>query len=358
MSTGETGQPAIIWTGDAYLVVWDDARAGGVNRDIYGVMLTADGSRMGGGDVLIADTPHAALSPEVAPLPGGQGFVVAFEQCEGPSATGCAAGSSVATVVLGADGKPAGAPPITISPAVMNLQRRPYLATDTDKVYVTYRDQVAGPRTIARLSSLDGAGNQTGPGVVLDEASNGQYPHVAVGPSQVALIYQRTNPNPEIVLALLSQELAMQREVVLRTGEASEATNPVVQWNTDRWVTAWEDARGGGDPAIYATVVDAQGTAMAAQAAYDENGNWPTIASGGGMTSLIGFYGYPGQRVFLARMQANGRLKPGQVVLDTGKFPAVAYNGGGGVNKMGEYAVVYENESVQQIMFARFECAD
>jgi hypothetical protein len=126
-----------------------------------------------------------------------------------------------------------------------------------------------------------------------------------------------------------------------------------VQWNTSRWVTAWEDERSG-EATIFAAVVDPQGNALPAQQAYDENGNWPTIASGGAMTSLIGFYGYPGQHVLLARVEADGRLKPGQVVLDTGKFPAVTHND----TQQGEYAVVYENTELQEIMFARFKCAD
>jgi hypothetical protein len=359
---GASSQAAIIWTGMNYLVVWGDGRAGGANQDIYGVMLTAEGERVGE-DVLLADTPQVALSPEVAPFPSGGGFVLAFESCPQVTDDGCQGGSSVATVMLGADGKPMGAPtaaPTTISPPVP-VQRRPYLATGNGKVYVAYRDQVAGPmgmRTVARVAMLDAAGAQMGEGVIADAASNGLYPNVAVGPDQVALIYARNKPKAEIVLALYDPALTFQREIIVRQGMDSEATNPVVQWNTNRWVTAWEDQRAGVEPLIFATVVDQAGQAQPAQEAYGENGNWPTIASGGMMTSLIGFYGYPGQRVFLARMEANGHLKPGQVVLDTGKFPSVAYNGSGGVRKMGEYAVVYENEALEEIMFARFECAD
>jgi hypothetical protein len=360
---GVSTQAAILSAGSNYLVVWGDGRAGGASQDIYGVMLTAQGERLSGSeDVLLADTPQAALSPEVAPLPAGGGFVLTFESCAQITDDGCQGGSAVATVLLDAQGKPVGAPtaPTIVSQAV-SVQRRPYLASGNGKLYIAYRDQIAGAggaaTTVARLSTLDANGAQEGPGVVADMASNGQYPHVAVGPDQVALIYQRTKPKTEIVLAQYDPALAFQREIIVRPGMDSDATNPVVQWNTNRWVTAWEDQRAGEDPLIFATVVDQQGQALPAQEAYDENGNWPTIASGM-MTSLIGFYGYPGQRVFLARMEPNGRLKPGQVVLDTGKFPAVAYNATGGTRGMGEYAVVYENETLQEIMFARFECAD
>ena len=353
---GDSVAPAIVWTGDGYFVVWADGR-GGAGNDIYGVMLAPDGSRKGGmADTLLADGAGPAASPEIAPLPGG-GFVVVYEDC---NIAGEGALCAVNSIRVGADGQPAGTP-VKVSDAVA-VQRRPYVATGHDKVYVTFRDSVmvgGAARTMARLTTLDAAGAAAGPGVVVHEGSNGQYPHVAVSPTQVALVYQRENPNADIVLALFDPALTFLEEIVVRNGSmfTGDATNPVVQWNTTRWVAAWEDQRGG-EAAIYATVVDPQGNIGTTQQAYDENGNWPTIASGGLMTSLIGFYGYPGQHVMLARLEADGTLKPGQVVLDTGKFPAVAYSPTGGARGMGEYAVVYQNEGVKEIYFARFECMD
>ena len=348
-ATGASVQPSILWTGSGYLVAWGDARGGGM--DIFGATLAPDGTRTGSmQDVLLANTAGLATSPEIAALPGG-GFVVVFEDCDSVGAT---ANCGVMSVRVGADGNPQGEP-VLVSPPVP-VQRRPYVATGHGQIYATFRDIVGG-KTMARVTTLDAAGAASGPGVLVHMPSNGQYPHVAIGPSQVAMVYERDNPSAEIVLALFDPSLNMQQEVVVRTGMASPATNPVVQWNTSRWVTAWEDERTG-EATIFATVVDPQGNAQQAQQAYDENGNWPTIASGGLMTSLIGFYGYPGQRVMLARVEADGSLKPGQVVLDTGKFPAVAYNDQGGVRMMGEYAVVYENTDLQEIMFARFECKD
>ena len=274
-----------------------------------------------------------------------------FEECD--STTG-AGNCGVSSVRVGADGNPQGGV-VVVSPPVP-VQRRPYVANGHGNTYVTFRDQVdvgGMQKTMARLTTLDGGGAATGPGVVVHMQSNGQYPHVAIGPSQVALVYQRENPSAEIVLALFDPGLNPQQEIVVRTGMASDATNPVVQWNTSRWVVAWEDQRSG-EAAIYAAAVDPQGNALPAQQAYDENGNWPTIASGGHDTSLVGFYGYPGQHVLLARVEADGSIKPGQVVLDTGKFPAVVHN----ETKAGEYAVVYENTELQEVMFARFECPD
>jgi hypothetical protein len=350
-----SGQPAIHWNGTNYLVAWADERGGG--SDIYAAWLTPEGRRVDGtSEIVVADTAQQATSPEIVALPGG-GYLVVYENCDGVGTAICTIGS-VESVVLGADGRPSGQPPVVISPMAAD-QRRPYVTAGHGNIYITFRDRVAagGTRpahTVARLARLDATGALVQPMLTFDETSDGHYPYVAVSPDRVALIYQRNKPTAEIVLVLLDPQLTVQREVVVRTGFDSDATNPVVQWNVQRWVLAWEDEREG-EAAIYATVATADGSSVGTpQRAYDENGNWPSIASGGNMTSLIGFYGFPGRRVFLARMQADGTLKPGQVVIDdVASFPAVVYN-----DKADEYAVVYQSERLGEVMFVRFKCAD
>jgi hypothetical protein len=369
LTSADGAQPAIVWNGTNYFAVWSGGPVGTGDTagNIYGALLDAEGNKVGD-DILIADTANLATSPEVVPTPAGPGveagFTLVFEDCIGPTAVGgCSGGASVQTVLLGADGKPLGAP-VVLSPAVQE-QRRPYIATGPGNVYVTFRDVVAGPppKTVARLVRLDAAGAAVGEGVIVDSASNGRYPHVAVGPTGVvALAYEREKTTSDIVLALFDPALTPVIEVPVRTGIKGDASNPVVQWNSTRWVIAWEDERDD-EAKIYATVVDADGTRVGPigcsgatcepEAAYDENGNWPAIASGDQMTSLIGFYGYPGRRVFLARLEASGKLKPGQVVLGVGKYPSVAYN-----TTTSVYAVVYEDDSNHRVMLGRFKCTD
>ncbi|HEY0714313.1 MAG TPA: hypothetical protein VGF45_16645 [Polyangia bacterium] len=360
LNAGQVGaQPAIIWTGTQYLAVWSAVPTGmpATASDIVGTFLAPDGSRASTEpDIVIADTPNLATSPELVKMATAAGvpeqYAVVFENCEGTGADPCAGATSVHSVVLAADGLPKG-PATVLSPAAA-VQRRPYVASGLGNTYVTFRDRVttgATPQTVARLGRLDDNGGLVGTGVVVDPASDGHYPFVAVGPSSVALAYQRNKPSPEIVLGLFDAALAPVKEIAVRAGLTSDATNPVVQWNTNRWVIAWEDERED-EAKIFATVVDADGTmAGVPEAAYQNNGNWPAVASSSDGTSLIGFYGYPGRRVFLARVQANGTLKPGQVVLGVGKYPSVAYN-----SQASEYAVVFENEG--QVIFNRFKCAD
>ena len=352
---GDSSQPAILWNGAQYVVVWADGRAGVGMGDIYGAILSAEGAVVAPERVLV-DTPNLATSPEIAIQPAPlQGYALVYEDCMGSTELGCTQGA-VGSVNLGPDLTPTGAPQMLTGPAP--VQRRPYLAAGHGNVYVTYRDQIPAAvgspaKTVARLAPLAPTGALLNEGVLIDQASDGHYPHVAVGPTQVALAYQRNKPTPEIVLALFDPMLTLLKELPVRTGLPQEATNPVVQWNTSRWVLAWEDERDG-LAVIYASVAAADGSsADPPQKAYPENGNWPAIASGGKNTSLIGFYGFPGERVFLARMQENGQLKPGQVVIGVGKFPSVAYN-----PAADEYGVAYQDDKEDEIMFARFKCAD
>ena len=354
-ATGASVQPSIVWTGSGYLVAWGDARGGGdghLRRPCSHPTARAPAACRTCCWPTPPGWPPARRSPpcRVARLRRG---VRGLRQRRRRPAT---------AVSVGARGRRTA----TRRASRCWSRRRcrcsagPTWPPGTDKIYVTFRDQVAwaARKTMARLTTLDAAGAASGPGVVVHMPSNGQYPHVAIGPSQVALVYQRENPSAEIVLALFDPGLNMQQEVVVRTRHGQPT--PPTRWCSGTPAAGWRPGRTSapGEAAIFATVVDPQGNAQQAQQAYDENGNWPTIASGGLMTSLIGFYGYPGQRVLLARVEADGSLKPGQVVLDTGKFPAVAYNDQGGVRMMGEYAVVYENTELQEIMFARFECKD
>jgi hypothetical protein len=366
-TTQDGAQPAIVWSGTNYFVVWSGGPVGTGDTagNIYGALLDAEGNKVGA-DILIADTANLATSPEVVAVPAGPGveagFTVVFEDCIGPTATGtCSGGASVQSVMLNAMGTPLAAP-VMMSPAVAE-QRRPYIAFGHNNTYVTFRDVLAGPpaKTIARLVRLDAAGAAVGEGVMVDAASNGRYPHVAVSPTGVGLAYEREKTSSEIVLALFDPALTPMTEVPVRAGIKGDASNPVLQWNTSRWVIAWEDERDD-EAKIYATVVDETGKAGPAgcvgdaclpQAAYDENGNWPAIASGAQQTSLIGFYGYPGRRIFLARLEASGLLKMGQVVLGVGKYPSVAYD-----NVSNVYAVAYEDEVGHRVMLGRFKCTN
>lgn len=350
------GEPAIIWTGSGYLALWSSGSA--VPGRIYAARLNPDGTRPAGSqDVVVAETPNRASSPELVAVPGATpSYAVVFEDC-----ASCPAGAAVMSVILGADAV-AKAPPVMLSPPAA-VQRRPYVAAGLGNVYATFRDLLPAEggkpaRAVARAVKLGptGARLDDGSGIVLPAEGSGQYPNLAVSPDRLALVYERKNPQSDIVLALLDAGLTQQKEAIVRSGETvrNDSSNPVVQWNGSQWVVAWEDLRDDEDR-IYVSVVDADGSRIGeAQNAYGGSGNWPAIAAGKSMTSAIAFYGYPGEQIMVARTGADGGLKPGPVVLSKrGKYPAISYDSVGD-----GYGVIYEDLAEQRIVFARLKCRD
>ena len=151
--------------------------------------------------------------------------------------------------------------------------------------------------------------------------------------------------NPALTL---ETELVVRPELRRRRHQSGGAVE------RQRWVVAWEDEREGGEPAIYATVATARRQLRQhAPARLRRERQLADHRLGRLMTSLIGFYGFPGRRVFLARVEATGVLSPARSSSTTCSFPAVTYN-----SAADEYAVVYQNDDSSEILFARFKCAN
>jgi hypothetical protein len=347
---GMSRQPAIAWTGNAYLVVWSDDRAGAGAGDLYAATLTPDGGRVGSSsDVLIADVPQHATSPELASLPGGD-HVVVFETCHQFDGQGCAGGSGVGTVLV-ANGQPAGSASAIASAAP--VQRRPYVVSTGKGAYVTYRD-LDGGRTVIRVARLGAGGQLDGAPVLLGNGAEGHYPHLAAGRDRLGVVYSRGGGSPEIVLAVLNESLSLQKEVVVRTGFTQDATNPVVAWNGSGFALAWEDERGGESQIYTAVAAGDGGRAEPPQRLFDGNGNWPAIASNGKHT-LVAFYGFPsGAQVLVARLDGAGRrVGP---ILQVSENSGQAKFGALAAGDEGDFGVVWQDDSVEDVFFARIGC--
>jgi hypothetical protein len=349
---GASGDASVLWTGNSYLVLWSDARAGAGNADIFMAMLDGNGGRVGNApDALVVDTPERAISPEVTRLSDGR-FVLAWEGCFGATAGMCEGGSSVNTMVLGSNGMPAGGATAIVGPAA--VQRRPYVVTAFGAPHLAFRDLDASGKPVARVVRLDGS-TATATAVTLGGGAESAFPHLDFARDRLAVVYRRAGMGPEIVLALLGQGLAVERELVVRSGLPEEATNPVVSWNGAAWTVAWEDERGG-EAQIFASAAVADASqASTGQALFDGNGNWPTVASNG-RGSLVGFYGFPkGAQVLVTRLDTGGN--PAEDTLqvsggsDHGKFPALTYN-----DKADEYGMVWQDDGSGEVFFGRVKC--
>lgn len=61
---GESGHPAIVWSGDAYRILWSDARGPSSDGQIYAASLDASGRRMGD-EIVLTDRAKDARAPSL-----------------------------------------------------------------------------------------------------------------------------------------------------------------------------------------------------------------------------------------------------------------------------------------------------
>jgi hypothetical protein len=254
--------------------------------------------------------------------------------------------------MLGPDGRPAGAPVELSAPLV--IQRRPYVTAGFGGAYATFRD-VAGAMVVPRVVRLGADGTASPTSATMGGGAEGLYPHLAFGGDRLAMVYRRTGASPEIVLDILDQGLAVQNEVVIRSGNPADATNPVVAWTGQSWSVAWEDLATG-EPRIMVSVVAADGSsALTGSIAFGGNGNWPAIVSNGRM-GVVAFYGFPaGAQIMLTRVDGAGEPVGGLLQItdepDHGKYPSLAHD-----DVDDEIGVVWQDDTAGTIGFAHVKC--
>ncbi len=346
-AAGASITPAIVWDGNAFVVVWSDARSG--TPDIFMTLVNPDGSRAGSAtDMLVAHTLYASINPRVSPL-GNSRYLLVWENCAG---TDCAAGSSVGRVLVDGSGQ-ALVPVGELTPLAV-VQRRPYVTSGFGLSYVAYRD-VVGVNTVARVVPLDANGAPTGDGAVFGGDNSGHYPFITAANGTLALISSRGIGQTDVVFDLLDQNLAVTRELVVRQG-TRQATNPVAQWNGDGWILAWED-QDSGDVLIQETATTADASSAVQPRIVDNgNSNWPMLASDGKDT-VIAYYGFPADaQAFVARVDRSGQQvgTPVQISQTGGRarYPSIAYSG----NTDDGFGTVWQDEKSGEVVYAQVVC--
>ena len=347
-SGGSAMTPSIVWTGDSYLVVWNDARTG--SADVYITWVNPDGSRNAGAtDMMVAHSGFVTTGAKVSPLGNGR-YLLVWEDCK-PTLPDCVDGTSVDALVIDKSGAPQDA--IINVTDFADVQRRPYLVSALGGAYAAFRD-VVNAAFVAKVVRFTGTGTLAPDTITLDSTSTGLYPYVTSGNGELAVVYARGTSTVQIVLTRLSASLASLRELVVRSGP-SIATNPVTQWNGTGWVVAWE-AESSGDVLVETALASADASAVGpANPVQNSNSNWPAVASNGKDT-VVAYYGFFNDaQIMLARLDNSGQMV-GSVIqvsdnTSRARYPAVAYS-----DQSGDFGVVWPDETSGEIVFAEVEC--
>ncbi len=345
---GPTHSPAIVWSNESYQVAWNDGRSG--NADVFTAWLNRDGTRRAGTtDTMVAHTGSVTTAVRLSPLSNGRSFIV-WENCS-PTLPDCADGTSVSALMVDQSGVPMG--PVASLTGVANVQRRPYVISALDGVYVTFRD-LEGPTTVGRVLHFADSGALTTDSITLGGESAGFYPFIASGNGELVAVFSRGLTAGEIVLTRMNAALAPLASLVVRTGTTS-ATNPTAVWNGSGWLVAWEDTSSDSVHALTALVPADASSVSASRLLQAAEGDWPQMASQGGDTG-VAFYGFPNNaQIMFARLNSAGQgIGPViQVSDDAGRarYPAIASS-----DRAGDFGIVWSDERSGELLFAQVEC--
>lgn len=334
---GQSRTPSAVWdsTREAFLVVFTDDRSG--NADVYAAWIGSDGQKKGD-EWPLAQTPDVSHAPSVAKQ--GNGFLVAYYD-ETPL------GSAVKTLVLGADGQPAGNP-IQFSPSGKSANDggpRPQVAPAFGGVSAAWMDLATGvPDSL--FSAVSQAGTPQGAPITLgQQGTETDYPALAANDQLLAVVYSDKRDGHLNMRAALYDNLSMLKKDLVVRNATGDANNPKVAWDGQKFVVAWEDLRTGVEQ-VYAAAVSPDGTATTPTLVHDEGtdgANWPSLAASGTGTAIAYYQFRTGApQIFVSFLGSDGNRVPGDLQVSNttstakARFPSIAWDGN-------EYGVAWED---------------
>ncbi|AUX23084.1 hypothetical protein SOCEGT47_036030 [Sorangium cellulosum] len=301
VSGGRGIAPAIVWTGEGFVVAWQEREAD--EGDIHLAALDADGNKLG--EEVIEGGPSASSHPSVHR--DGAGLVVLWQDREG-------AGS----VVRGRRATLAGVP----EGAAFEVARSgaaeswPVTAASRDRVMVAWMDAGGAQLGFLHSSALESA-------MSLQEA---QFPAVATDGERTALAWAEGDA---IAFARPSPG-STALDPITHDGVAAKVTR--VALGGDDAFVAWEDTRSGTEQ-IRAIRISAQDEVSREVLVSQGEGsaNWPALAWTG-RNLAVAYYQFRGgpSAVFVALLSPD--LTPAGVELEVSgdvpaRYPALAWTG-------------------------------
>jgi hypothetical protein len=226
----------VTWTGDHFLVVWEDDRFG--TPDIFGARFRRDLTRDATTDIAISAGPGAQTAPHVASS-GSRSLVVWDDTRLGPHR---ARGARV-----GDDGSvldPAG---FTLSSGDEDEERRPDVAAGDQQFFVAFagagmesgeinRQHILGTRVQHDTTVKDS------PALRFTRSAYAQRtPAAAAGAGSSLVVWSEEREGTTRLLATRVRPDGRVLDVPLTLPAGPNAGNPSVAWNGDMWLVVWED---------------------------------------------------------------------------------------------------------------------
>jgi hypothetical protein len=348
-TASDQSEPAVVWDGTNYLVVWQDARDGSFifNYDVYGARVSASGAVQDVSGVLIGTATNDQSLPAAAS--SGAGALVVWQDSRNganPWERYQIRGARV-TSALGVQ-DPVG---IEIGTAA-NVQNAPALARDGTNYLLVWQDFRNGTKSDVYGVRVSAEGVVQDPsGIAISTAANDQLtPAVAWGGATYLVVWtDHRGSGPLAYGARVNPEGVVQDVTGISIGgTANGISAPAVASNGTSFLVTWSDLRDAvpsvSGSRIYATRVRADGTVEdpAGIRIASVDSERPALASDG--TSYLVVWerwNAGGNDIFGARVSAEGVVQdPGGIAISeallTQQTPAIAFDG---VN----YVVVWQS---------------
>jgi Synergist-CTERM protein sorting domain-containing protein len=232
LAGNEQSSPAIAWDGTHHLVVWADDR-GGDDRDILGARVSGAGAVLDPAGIAISAAPHEQSRPAVAW--DGAAFLVVWQDARA-GRFGCAPSANACFEIHGARVSPAGAvldpDGIAIGPGD-DGKVHPAVASGALGSLVVWQHGPTGRIDGARVKT-------TGPLVdPVAVGSGGANPAVASDGAGFLAVWQT---GLAIAGTRVDGDGLAHDPITISTSDFAES-NPGVAWGGASYLVAWEDAR-------------------------------------------------------------------------------------------------------------------
>ncbi len=244
--------PAVVWTGSGFGIVWTDDRDG--NDEVYFAAVDAAGTKLGG-DVRVTNDAASSRSPDVAWT--GTEYGVAWSDSRDGNA-------EIYVVRLDASGAPVGAESRVTSDAAESAE--PSLAWSGTEYGLAWHDRrdTAAEVYFARLSALGAKIGGDVP-VTADDGADSTAPAVVWNGGGFGVAWTDARPAAAgVYLARLDAGGTVLGTETQVSGGAVPASAPSLAWTGGEYGVAWHDA-GTGTEQVYFNRVDASGVAGAEQ---------------------------------------------------------------------------------------------
>lgn len=308
--TGNKGNPALVWSGSGYGIVWHDYRKGG-GPEVYFAKADQAGKKTVN-DVMLSSNNinKISYSPAIAWTGSQYGVVWSeYSRLDSENANGC----YLYFARLNADGVKQGENISITSDNYGTCPSQPSIVWTGSEYGIAWHENRQGAENSrVYFTHLNAQGEKQGADVQVTDMANSEESSIAWSGSEYGIVWQAGEPNPEIYFARLNADGVKQGDdiKVSNTGDSSLYADLV--WHGSGYAIVWQDYDASGIRQIYFTKLDPNGIKQVSDITVTSNSGLdysvvPSLAWTGFEYGVV--WQQTGSFIYFVRLDANGTKK-------------------------------------------------